>query len=314
MCKRYCFLLVTTALIVVWASAYADARTGYRVHPGGTKLILPIETEDGRVISVSADSRQRIQLHVERPSSTVEYSTKGFVSSRRIEADFAALGRIEVRLDLVRFGPGVFHQRHCVGVDPIEGEGTYRGTIAFSQNGGVPEVSVTRGRVFFERRFRQVCRRRKPAHRPGPFPKLKRKIEEGALTVRGNGEGRTIRFDATIFAFRRYPGHSAGTLRALVYERLEGVRIARWRSTGFENSITMSRRGASPETVEVELPPPFRGHALYSRSSGSPPEWTGNLSVDLPGADGVPLHGPDFSARLCRGKVDRCLYGRGSDL
>lgn len=315
MCKRYCLqLLLTTALFVPLASAQADAKAGYRVHPGGTELILPVEAGDGRVISVSADSRQRVQLQVERPSSAIEYSTKGFVSSQRIEADFGALGRIEVKLDLVRFGPGVFRQRNCVGVDPIEGEGTYRGTITLSRDGGVPEVSVSRGRVYFERRFKQVCKRRKPKHRLSLFPKLKRKIEEGFLTVRGKGDGRTVHLDATIFAFRRHPAHSAGTLRATVYERLEGIRIARWSSTAFEKSFTMSRRGVNPETVEVELPPPFRGHSLYSRSSGSLPEWTGNLSVDVPGADGVPLNGPDFSASLCRGKVDSCLYGTGSGL
>jgi len=100
----------------------------------------------------------------------------------------------------------------------------------------------------------------------------------------------------------------------MVYERFHGVRIARWRSAAFENSFTMSRRGANLETIEVELPPPFTGRAFYARRPGSPPEWTGNLSVDLPGAVGVSLNGPDFSASLCRGKVDSCFYGRGSGL
>jgi hypothetical protein len=300
--------LILIALLGVLAlPPDADAKTGYRVHPGSTELILPVEAKGGRIISVSANNRQRVQLKVERPSSTIEYSTKGRVTSRRIEADFGALGRIDVRLDLVRFGPGVFRQGHCKGHDPIEGEGTYRGTIEFSQEGGVPEVSTTRGRVYFERRFRQICKRRNPRYKPGPFPKLKRKIEEGELTVRGKGGGRTVRLDATFFAFRRNPAQSGGTLRATVYERREGVRITRWRGGFFDDSFAMSKRGTKPETVRVELPEPFAGFALYSRSPGSPPSWTGDLSVDLPGAEGIPLTGPGFSATLCRGKVGSCL-------
>ena len=304
-------ILLVTALVALALPVNADAKTGYKVHPASTELILPVEAKGGRIISVSANSRQRVQLTVERPSSTIEYSTKGRVSSRRIEADFGALGRIDVRLDVVRFGPGVLRREHCKGHDPIEGEGTYSGAIEFSQEAGVPEVSIKRGRVYFERRFRQVCKRRSPRYKPGPFPKLKRKLEEGDLAVRGKGDGRTVRLDATIFAFRRNPAQSGGTLRATVYERREGVRIARWRGEFFDDSFAMSKRGTKPETVRVELPEPFAGRALYSRSPGSPPSWTGDLSVDLPGADGISLAGPGFSATLCRGKVDSCLYGSG---
>jgi len=58
----------------------------------------------------------------------------------------------------------------------------------------------------------------------------------------------------------------------------------------------------------VGLPEPFAGHALYSSSPDSPPSWTGDLSVGLPGASKVPLTGPGFNAILCRGKVGSCLY------
>lgn len=310
MTQRHRVQFFIVALFSLALPAVADAKAGYRVHPGSTEMVLPVENAGGRVISVSANNRQRVQLQVARPSSTIEYSTKGRVSSRHIEADFGALGQIDIRLKLSRFGPGVFRREHCKGHDPIEGEGTYRGTIQFAQEGGVPKVSVTRGRVHFERLFRQVCKRRSPRYKPGPFPELKRKIEEGELVVRGKGEGRTVRLDATIFAFRRNPAQSGGTFRVTAYERREGVRIARWRGDFFDDSFAMSKRGRKPETVKVELPEPFAGRAVYSRSPGSPPSWTGDLSVDLPGADGIPLAGLAFSASLCRGKVDSCRYNR----
>jgi hypothetical protein len=81
-------------------------------------------------------------------------------------------------------------------------------------------------------------------------------------------------------------------------------------------SFVMSKRGKKPETVEVELPEPFAGRALYSRSPGSPPNWTGDLTVNLPGADGIPLTDPGFSALFCRGssvaRVDHCFSGDDS--
>jgi hypothetical protein len=309
--RRRVRLISAIILIVLALPAGADAKQGYKVHPGSTELILPVETRGAQVISVSATDRQRVRFEVEGPSSTTEYSTKGRVSSRRIEADFGALGRIDVRLDLIRFGSDPFRKGRCKGRGPLYGEGTYRGTIEFSHEGGVPEVSTKRGRVHFERLFKQVCKRRRPRFKPGPYPKLKRKIEEGTLTVRGKGEGRTVRLSATIFAFRRHPAQSGGTLRVTVYERREGVRIARWRGYFFDDSFVMSKRGRKPETVKVKLPEPYAGRALYSRNPGSPPSWTGDLSIDLPGADGIALTGPGFSADLCRGRIDSCRYGRG---
>jgi len=303
--------LIFVAILVVFAlPAHADAKPGYRVHPGGTELSLFVGKKASSVISVSANDRQRVQFEVEKPSSTIEYSTKGRVSNRRIEADFGALGRVDVRLDLLRFGSEPSREGRCRGRGPLYGAGTYRGSVEFSHQRGVPEVSIRQGRVYFERLFRQVCKRRSPKFKPGPFPKLKRKIEEAVLTVRGKGEGRTVRLGATIFAFRRNPARTGGTLRAEAHERHEGVRITRWMGDFFDHgSFIMSRRGKKPETIEVELPEPFAGRALYSSTPGSFPSWTGDLSVDLPGTDGISLTGPGFDAALCRDRVDVCRFG-----
>ena len=46
-------------------------------------------------------------------------------------------------------------------------------------------------------------------------------------------------------------------------------------------------------------------------SQGSSSSWTGDLRVDLPGADGVPLTGLGIGAVFCRGRVDSCLHGSG---
>jgi hypothetical protein len=312
--KRCQVGFIVAAVFVALASPVsAIAKPGYRVDPGGLELILPVEKRGHYVISVSAYGRQRVQFTVKGPGSAVEYTTNGRVSGRRITADFGAQGRIDVSLHLVHNGLGVFRQEHCKGRDPMEGEGTYRGTIEFSQEMDVPKVSVHFGRFHLERRFRQVCKRRRPRPNPGSYEKLKRKVEEGLLAVRGKAEGRTVRLDARVFAFRRSPRYSGGAVRATAYERREkfGITRSTWNSF-YRNSLAMSKRGKKPETVAVKLPKPFAGSALYSRSLGSSPSWTGDLRVDLPGADDVPLTGSGISAILCRGRVDSCRYGSGS--
>lgn len=278
--------------------------------PGGLELILPVEKRGDVIISVSAYGRQRVQLTVEGLTSAVEYSTDGRVSGRRIAANFGSLGRLEVSLRLVHHGPGVFRQERCKGRDPMEGEGIYDGTIEFSRAADVPKISVHRGRFYLERRFRQVCKRRHPRPTPGPYQKLKRKLEEGLLAVRGKADGRTVRLDARVFAFRRSPRYSQGALRVTAYERREEVRITRstW-SSFYRNSLVMSKRGKEPETVKIALPRPFSGSALYSRGWNALPSWTGDLRVDLPGVDDVSLTGPGIGAVLCRGRVDSCLNG-----
>jgi hypothetical protein len=305
--------IVGAVVVALGSPVSTVAKPGYRVDPGGLELILPVEKRGHFIISVSAYGRQRVQFTIEGPSSAIEYSTKGRVNGRHIAADFGALGRIDVDLDLVHYRLGVLRQGHCKERDPMEGEGTYRGTIELSQEMDVPKVSVHRGRFYLERRFRQVCKRRRARPMPGPYEGLKRKEEEGVLTVRGKADGRTVSLDARVFAFRRSPGYSGGTLRATAYERREGVRITRW--TGgffFHNSLVMSKRGKEPETMDVKLPKPFSGRALYSYGLDALPSWTGDLRVDLPGVDGILLTGPGVSAVLCRGRVDSCLYGSNS--
>jgi hypothetical protein len=279
------------------------------VHPGGIRLILPIEKGGGYALSISAHDRRRVQLTVQGPSSNIEYSTEGRVTNRRIEASFAALGRIDVRLHLVPHPSDPPHEGRCRGRAPLYQEGSYRGTLEFSSQAGVPSVSVKHGHAYLERRFRQVCKRL--PRQPSGKSKLGHNVEVGLLAVNGEVEGRTILLHAVDFVSTRHPARSGGNLAVEDSESQEGVRITRRVNISIDHhSFAMSGRGENPEIVEVKLPQPFAGHALYSRSPRSSPSWTGDLSVDLPGEAGVPLTGPGFDAALCRSssvaKLKRC--------
>lgn len=304
--------LVSTAILAgLFLPIYADAKPGYEVHPGRTELTLPIAKRGEYLISVSANHRQSVKLEISGPSSGIEYSAKGRVSSQRIEVDFGDLGRIEIGLHLDRVASDSFRRGRCKGRGPRYGVGRFRGAIRVSGEEGVPEISVDGGRFYLERHFRSICKRQYQAYRPGG--KFKRALEEGILEVRGKSEGRTVHFGAGIFALSRNPTRSGGIARATVYERQEEVRITRWVSRVFgHGSLVMSPRGVLPETVEVELPKPFFGRALYIRSPPRAPSWTGDLGIDLLGVQGIPLAGSGFRPMLCRGKVNRCLGGEGA--
>jgi hypothetical protein len=281
-------------------SVGAEAKPGYEVHASGTMLILPVEKSADYVIAILANERQRVQLVVKSPSSMTEYSTKGHVSEHGIQADFGAFGRINVRLHLVQHPGEPRHKGRCKGRAPLYQDGTYQGSIEFSQEGGVPEVSVERGHVYFERRFRQLCKRPQPSI--GGDKGSTHTVEVGILTLAGRTQGRTIFLQAVSIALTRNPRYSTGNLEVAAHERREGVRVTQRISVSVDHeSLAMSPRGKTSETVEVAPPGPFAGHALYTRRPASSPSWTGDLTVDLPDGDSVPLVSADFTAVFCRG-------------
>ncbi len=312
--------LVGCALVLFPLAVAVGARAepGYKVHPGGFKLILPLRHRGKYVVSVSASERQRVQFKLEGPSSAVEYSTQGRVSRRRIEATFGAHGRIDVRLHLTHYPPGPPRRGRCRGRGPRYQDGSYSGTVDIEHDGVVPEVSKKRGHVYFTRYFRQVCKRESPSPTAnGPHAKLKRRVEVGFLAVSGKSEGQTVSLTASVLTLRGSPARLVGGLAVTGYERQGEVRVARTTRVAVDrHSFAMSRRGAAPETVEVEPPPPFAGRAVYSRSPSFPPSWTGDLGVNLPGTDPLPLTGPGMDAVLCRSswtdRFDLAGCGKGN--
>jgi len=314
--------ILVCALAVLALPVGAAAKPGYEVRPGSAKLDLFLGERNGYAYSISAGDGQRVRLVVEKELfSTTEYSVKGRVSSSRIEADFGELGQIDVR---VRLDPNRSQRpprgnQRCKGGAPLTMWGGYRGAIEFSGEGAVPAISSKRGYVRFTRRFRQVCKRRSPEKDgDGKQGKGKRKpfLEVGQLRAQAKGEGRTTLFEAFTLAPVRNPAESLGFVFGVTHERRERVRISRAAVEIFSLGVVMSKRNKDPQTIRVEPEEaPFTGHALYSRSPGSPAEWTGNLSAKLPGAGRVPFTGPGFAVTFCRGfsfeEIDRCLANSG---
>lgn len=302
-------VMVAFTLLTATLAPAASGAPGYTLYPGGTALDIPLGNKDGYTAGLSIRRGQVVHFTLEKDGAVVRYTTQGRVSRERILASFGTIGHVDVRLDLSPYPVDPYLGRRCKGRSPLYMKGTYSGSISFPRRtADVPGVSTLGGRVSFVRNFRTVCRKRASKPTRPLLPNLARKTEVGLLTVRARGGGRTVQLDAAIFALKQRPTQSGGGVSAVAYERRGEVRIRRQASLFFgADALVMSRRGIVPESIQIALPKPFSGTALYSRTQDSPPQWTGDLTVDLPGLADVPMAGSGFEAALCRGRIGACF-------
>jgi hypothetical protein len=71
------------------------------------------------------------------------------------------------------------------------------------------------------------------------------------------------------------------------------------------NTYVVEGPSTRPDSATVAPPAPFSGDASFHWVPGMSAEWSGSLSVDLPGAGTVPLTGPPFKSELCLNR--RCV-------
>jgi hypothetical protein len=221
-------------------------------------------------------------LFVGRGHSLARYTVAATVTESTIEADLGALGRI----DVVLVGSGEKVQRRICGGRRVEVEpATYEGTIEFHGEGGYTDASATSAPFDYGSLLRTVCGSVGFGMSAGPgvpgaalFASRQRGSEHVHLDVRKNGRSKRTRIEAR------------------VSEEREGIQIER---------ATMFFAGSAAFSYDPQLrratlrpPAPFSGHAIFRRGAGAGHRWSGNLSVDLPGREGVPVAGGGFGARL----------------
>jgi hypothetical protein len=319
----------------------AAAKPGYLVKDRGLRLTLDARAANGYRLSLKTLGHRQIVLQLSDGERLAIYRTTGSVSRDRIEADFGALGRISVRfagkrrpfplipgLDIPLPGLKLPHP-DCRGKKPEREVGTFRGTIAFRGERGFTHLRTHRARGEVQRTYRRVCKRgRRREANGGPGNELSFGGARLNFLVAIDRSGRwPLRFETIGFDF----GPQLEALEALlgtlaiasIYERREGLRIVRAAFVfGDEGSFLVDPPKADPVTATVALPQPIPGTAKYSKAVGSPATWVGSLKASLPGADPVPLTGPNFSTTLCRvpfadlltPRDNRCLRRSGATL
>jgi hypothetical protein len=230
------------------------------------------------------EEEERIGLFLVHGRRTVvAYSAPARVSSSTIDADLGALGRISVtrvptgRTKTVRRGCKPGRTRR------VEAE-RYEGIIEFHGEEGFTEVSATSAPLY-------------------PMRFCISSIEEGGEErelpgARLDAERRyldkyRLEFDAT----QMRPG-ARTEVRVEVEEHRGEMEI--YRATSILASAGTLRYDRRLRTATVRPPAPFAGHGSFHGNARRPNQWTGNLTVDLPGRSDVPVTGRGFWASLER--------------
>jgi len=280
--------------LLALSTASAQAKT--EVLPGRYVLSIELPESDGWDISILAYNHREVYLRAQRGLAYVFYRAAGRVSSQRVEANFGALGRIDLALDLEARGTGVprLHGR-CKGRSPYELTGSFHGVIDFPGEPNLVSVSARRGKATILRSFRRVCQPKSPF---GPIKKAL-PFTISWLGARSHESGRTTEFQALGLNIENEL--LLGIVGGRVHEHLEGVNIVRSNATlSSEKELSFTKPGAEPERVEVKPGSPFTGKASFLKPAGEPSRWSGDLSVPVPGGGLVSLAGPNFHAYICR--------------
>jgi hypothetical protein len=263
-----------------------------------------LEGSNGFSILVASDRRQHLMLETKDEEFSTEYLTKDTIAAPdRIQAKLPGLGSISVRFH--PRGPA----RHpsipgCNKKPPTVQPGVVRGTIKFTGERGYTTVVAHEATAETEEPTGTFCH-----YNPQSEP-----------IVPGLGEWTSkfvARGDRIEFSARKYePGviDEGAEVRYLA-ETGEALEAASGRT-----ALTICRsaaitapastfREAHPEHLTISPPPPFAGTGALSRTPESVFTWGGDLAVQFPGIDPVPLAGSHYDSRYCR-RGEGCLGQR----
>jgi hypothetical protein len=261
-----------------YASFAVQGTNGYRI-------IVYAMAEDaaggpGRILVVAMHkSRERMAY----------YQAKATVTTTGLQADFGALGRID--LVLAKSGGERTVRGLCGGRTKIE-RASYWGTFEFHGEQGFTEASANRIAYNPIAIFRlSFCSNEVDVAAAGPE-------DPGRGALLSALVGPSQRSALLLRAVKNHP-EGRVLLQAVLGERRHGVLIARLVEMFADAPALEYDRGL--RTATLDPPAPFSGSARFRREAERPGRWSGGLRVDLPGRANVALTRPDLHPKLRRG-------------
>ncbi|HWJ43513.1 MAG TPA: hypothetical protein VNR67_08775 [Solirubrobacterales bacterium] len=256
-----------------------DFHLSFLVDPPGPDEVAVGSSEGAVVLAVlRGNPKKRVAL--------TEYVARGIQTPERLRASFGKLGRVSMRFRESRRRPWFGKVRDCRGRDRfVVRRGTFVGNLRFRGEDGYLNIRAHRAKGAI----------------PGVAAKCQRgnrsRLAHGSSIIDGSFSGLLATWrngvNATVFA-------AASFRDDLVYvaQREE----SRGRLSVFRTAAAIGR-GELPlnETVtggRFSPPAPFHGTGRYRAEPDGSASWTGNLSVDFPGAPRFPLAGPGFETSL----------------
>ncbi len=271
-----------------------------------------LQSPNGYVVSIANPDRHHVQVLVSREygsTYTVDsasYSVPGTIARDGLSANLGRFGRISLRFHgrPVRWVPDGERPGPCQRHETVHEVGTFTGTIRFAGEGGYASVSAKRASGYALRESSRACPApaRRAAGARAAVGTATDRLFLTTLFAASRTESRSVRVEA--FAQRPLGAGGPAATSTLVADERERVgRVLIDRNAYLEldpASFPASPLGATPVTATLTAPSPFSGTAAYLEQAGSPASWSGDLSVDFPGAT-VALAGPEFTPVLCRG-------------
>jgi len=297
-----------------WATAVALALVALCCFPAGAVakaghdrpiqrwIDIHFEGSNGYAIHISVNPRQHLIMDVTKEDQatkekfSAEYMTHDTLAATgQVKAKLLGLGSVAVR----------FHPRGKVRHPTVPGcgrghptlqPGVVRGTIKFAGEGGYTQVKVHEAEAAIEEPVIWYCRygsdfEPNPQERewvsnfsaeaPGAYF-LARKYRPGVIEG-----GQVLYWVETGEAFESVSDSASRPVRLVIYRSL---RVPAPAST-FQD--------AHPEHLTVTPPPPFSGTAALARTPESVFTWEGDLAVQFPGLDPIPLAGPSVGSHYC---------------
>jgi hypothetical protein len=303
--------LVACAIAVATlpAPAIGSAEPPRTVLPRSLALEMNLQGSNGYSVSVSGYGHRHVEVLARKGHYLAFYRVRGSVSRDHIEADLGPFGRVSVHFDgLVRRQRDPFPEE-CRGRRPMHETGRFLGTIEFNGEHGFTRVSARSARGNLYRAFRQVCRLR---HSSGARPSATPGFAITVLSAGTRSAGRSIYFDAFRLEQERRGGRpSPWITTAGLSEQVGRIALSKVVVTASSPAeIRVSGKGVSPASADVAPGRPFTGTAAYREAAPPAPEWTGDLSLRLPGAGPIGLSGGQFDAGLCHAtgvrQLNRC--------
>jgi len=270
----------------------AWAKVGRGRPPAKQWIDIELEGSNGYSIHLSVNPRRHLILQVTNEGFSAEYMTRDvFADADRVKAKLLGLGKISVR----------FHPRGpvrhpslpgCGRKRPTVQPGVVRGTISFVGEREYTQVKVREAEAAVEEPMSWRCRygvRFEPKPREREWVSKFSAEEEGAYFLArkyrpGVIEGGQVLYLAeTGEAFET----ASGQVPLTIYRHLSVPALA------------STFRDTHPEHLTVSPPPPFSGTGTLTRTPESVFTWGGDLSVQFPGLDPIPLAGPSFESEYC---------------
>jgi hypothetical protein len=282
-------LALLGAMIAVAGLATAPAPAAT---PGGpVNVELHARATNGYFATLTSEG-DRLQLDLSRGLfEGVIYTFHGRVSSQGIHARIGDLGAVDLRFTPTDKSRQVDPPKHCRGARATVTPGVFAGQMRLHAELGLTSLNVRRvkGQVATPGwRCQKTTFKQFVEGAPS-------NITYTLLQASAGGEGPS--FDAYTGTDAEHPNPSVASISGAVETRRGGVKVGHY-ATAFGHSGAFSFDNALAGAT-VNPPKPFSGSATYCSTCAPGAQWSGDLSVRLPGlARPIPLAGPGFTATL----------------